>query len=411
MKTGVPLYVKCSGRPDFPYLSTQNKSGSRTVDLWSEVDSQRQVWRLDEAPNGTYTIRVMDGGAHSFLSVQAGNSCTVDLYTKDDASGRQRFFLKDVGNGEYNISVSGGRDSGANMLLSAWAAGETNAARDIVLFSHDDGSMRQRFSFEEAPVPKTDVPPGAVSLLYSTAGLSEEQIDTIQRLVACPENSTTEWVSAYGFAKRLKDGRGITFGIVGFCSGTGDGVLVLDELVKRDPSHRLAKYIPAMRKTKGDDCSGLDGFESDAKKSAGDVAYREAQWAISVKQYWAFAADYCGKKGRAASRPGPVFSNALSVGAFFDVALNHGAEPSSFKYITDKMKNAKTTDEATWLSDFLDSRKKILKSGYQSLDTSGTGDRCAIWKKLVDERNWNLARPITVAEGYWSRGGKPFKIT
>jgi hypothetical protein len=349
---------------------------------------------------------VLDGLERSYLSVGGENSTLVDLFVKDDGSGRQRFFVRRAeggAEGEFNIIVSGGKDVGAPTFLSAWAVAETDPARGIVLYDRDDGSGRQRFTFEEAPAPATAVPPGAVDLLGSIAGLTSLQIDTIQKLVACPENGSTNWESAYGFAKRLGDGRGITFGIVGFCSGTGDGVLVLEDLAKRDPNHRLVKYIPAMKKTKGENCAGLDGFEVDAKASKDDVAYHEAQWAISVKQYWSFAADYRAKKGRASSRPGPAFSSPLSIGAFFDVALNHGAEPTSFKYITDRMQNQNAGDEARWLLDFLESRRKILKSGYQHLDTSGTGDRCGIWKKLVDERNWNLDRPITVANGYWGK--------
>ena len=47
-------------------------------------------------------------------------------------------------------------------------------------------------------------------------------------------------------------------------------------------------------------------------------------------------------------------------------------------------------DEGRWLKDFMESRYKLLKSGYQSLDTSGTGARARIWQ----QHRWRVSIAI-----------------
>ena len=86
-----------------------------------------------------------------------------------------------------------------------------------------------------------------------------------------------------------------------------------------------------------------------------------------------------------------------------DVAINHGPDFESFKPIIDKMKNKHERDELKWFSDFVDTRRDMLRRGFRQLDTSKTGDRCMIWKKLGDERNLELKRPIIACDGYWGK--------
>lgn len=69
------------------------------------------------------------------------------------------------------------------------------------------------------------------------------------------------------------------------------------------------------------------------------------------------------------------------------------------------MADAHALDEKAWLSDFMLTRRQLLKSGFQDLDTSKTGDRCMLWKALVDTHNLSLARPVSYIKGYWNGGG------
>ncbi|KAF9263767.1 hypothetical protein L218DRAFT_308813 [Marasmius fiardii PR-910] len=80
-----------------------------------------------------------------FLSCQActGQS-TTDLFDKDDASGRQRWTLVPVPNAAntYNIKVAGGRDASCGVFLSTGAGCSDNY---VDLFTKDDGSGRQQW--------------------------------------------------------------------------------------------------------------------------------------------------------------------------------------------------------------------------------------------------------------------------
>src|SRR5262245_48667588 len=46
--------------------------------------------------------------------------------------------------------------------------------------------------------------------------------DIAPRLVSSAENSSLDWRAQFGYVEDIDDGRGYTAGIIGFCSGTGD---------------------------------------------------------------------------------------------------------------------------------------------------------------------------------------------
>ncbi|MFC9019220.1 chitosanase, partial [Streptomyces albidoflavus] len=54
------------------------------------------------------------------------------------------------------------------------------------------------------------------------------------RLVSSAENSSLDWRAQYRYIEDIGDGRGYTAGIIGFCSGTGD-MLALVERYAREP--------------------------------------------------------------------------------------------------------------------------------------------------------------------------------
>ena len=90
------------------------------------------------------------------------------------------------------------------------------------------------------------------------------------------------------------------------------------------------------------------------------------------------------------------------MGGMVDTALNHGGELSSFVHIMDRMPNTNCQDPCVWFKGFMQARRELLKSGFQCLDTSGTGSRAGIWIQLANEGNWDLTRPIKVfSGGYW----------
>ena len=245
--------------------------------------------------------------------------------------------------------------------------------------------------------------PSQVEAPLKKLGFNTTNADTILSLIALPENSTTQWWKNYNYASCLKDGRGWTVTIYGACSGTGDLLMVLESLQKINPNHPLVKFIPAMRKTKGDDIRGLENLGKVINGLGDDKEWQTAVWDIYVKLYWTFAADFSDKTGSAKNRPGPVMTSPLTRGFMVDVALNHGSNMESFSDILKRMKNREEKDEAKWFLDFCETRRKLLKAGFQDLDTSKTGDRCVLWSELFKTGNVSLKRPIKCYNGYWGK--------
>jgi hypothetical protein len=159
-----------------------------------------------------------------------------------------------------------------------------------------------------------------------------------------------------------------------------------------------------MKKTFGDDITGLENLGKDIVNMGDDKEWQRAVWKIYIHMYWTFANDFSNKTGSAATRPGPKMTLPVTRGFVVDVAINHGPDLSSFMPILRKMRNKSEPDELRWCLDFCEARRQLLKAGYQSLDTSGTGDRCILWSDIIKSGNVRLKRPMTVYNGYWGRG-------
>jgi len=243
----------------------------------------------------------------------------------------------------------------------------------------------------------THVPVDVVPQL-NLLGFGTEQADTILSLISLPENSSTEWWKQYNYAEWLGDGRGLTATLFGACSGTGGLLMIVQELQKINSKHKLVKYVPALKKAKGEDRSGLEHLAEDIHSIGNDKEWQAAVWRVYINLYWNFARNFSDKF---INRPGAKLTSPLTRGFMVDTSLNHGANLESFAPILNKMKNKNETDEATWFLDFVEARRQLLKSGFQDLDTSKTGDRCTLWADLFKQGNTLLDRPIKAYRGYW----------
>lgn len=265
---------------------------------------------------------------------------------------------------------------------------------------------------------------------YTDFSLTPLMIDTIQSFVACPENGSSNWPLFLNYIEYGDDAalRGYTVTLFGACSGTGDLYKVFKNLQTINPNHTLCKYIPALHKARRGNIEGLEGLANvngDPTKAKadwskwtpngrthldhiqGDLAtlplddqdWARAVWTTYDAEYWKSAADFCLKRGPCKHRPGPVLKSPLALGIMVDTSLNHGPawywkEEKTWTKIFSGMRRPETDDVKTWLGEFLESRCRLLKSGFMDLDWSKTGDRCTLWKKALDEDNWTLARPI-----------------
>lgn len=247
------------------------------------------------------------------------------------------------------------------------------------------------------------VPKSVASSLKEVTGMTPEQADTALQLISLAENGEPMWWKHYNYIEKLGDGRGYTVTIFGACSGTGDLAMIFDEIARLDPNHKLLKYHAALKKCKGEHVDGIQGLLKDIPALGDDETWRRAVWKVYIDMYWKFASQFCAKTGSAKSRPGPVLGSVLAKGFMVDTAINHGANMESFSPVIKRMQNPNASDPGEWLGDFMKTRRELLKSGFQHLDTSKTGDRCKLWRALLKEGNLDLKTPIRAREGYWGK--------
>src|SRR5207249_1627684 len=111
-------------------------------------------------------------------------------------------------------------------------------------------------------------------------GLDEpHKKDIARQIVSSNENSSLDWRAQYKYIEDIHDGRGYTAGIVGFCSGTGDMLDLVQLYANRKPGNILAKYLPALRKVNGTAShTGLDpNYPRDWRTAAKDPAFQKCQ--------------------------------------------------------------------------------------------------------------------------------------
>ncbi|GAA1304773.1 chitosanase [Planotetraspora silvatica] len=188
-------------------------------------------------------------------------------------------------------------------------------------------------------------------------------------LVSSAENSSLDWKAQYKYIEDIDDGRGYTAGIIGFCSGTGDMLELVELYTRRKPGNVLAPYLPALRKVNGTDShKGLDpNFIKDWRKAAADTAFQQAQNDERDRVYFNPAVKQAKSDGL----------RALGQFIYYDAMVMHGPGEDSVSFggiRKTAMKKAKTPaqggDEVTYLNAFLDARKAAMKTEEAHSDTS-----------------------------------------
>ncbi|HTJ35608.1 MAG TPA: chitosanase [Dactylosporangium sp.] len=202
------------------------------------------------------------------------------------------------------------------------------------------------------------------------AGLADPRKKEIaMQLVSSAENSTLDWRSQYGYIEDIGDGRGYTAGIIGFCSGTGDMLELVEEYTRRAPGNALAKYLPALRRVNGTAShAGLDpGFTADWRAAAADPQFTRAQDDERDRVYFNPAVAQAKSDGL----------GTLGQFIYYDAMVMHGpgSDPESFGGIRRAaLSKAKPPsqggDETTYLNAFLDTRVAAMRAESAHSDTS-----------------------------------------
>ncbi|WP_217545236.1 chitosanase [Streptomyces sp. GbtcB6] len=189
------------------------------------------------------------------------------------------------------------------------------------------------------------------------------------KLVSSAENSSLDWKAQYKYIEDIGDGRGYTAGIIGFCSGTGDMLDLVQLYTDRKPSNVLAKYLPALRRVNGTDShSGLDpNFPADWRKAAQDTAFQQAQNDERDRVYFNPAVQQGKTDGL----------GTLGQFTYYDAIVMHGDgdDATSFRNIRKRALGkakppAQGGNETTYLNAFLDARVWAMQQEEAHSDTT-----------------------------------------
>lgn len=210
-------------------------------------------------------------------------------------------------------------------------------------------------------------------------------------LVSSAENSSLRWRQQYTYLEDIGDGRGYTGGIIGFCSGTGDMLEVVQAYTDAHPHNPLARFLPALRRVDGTDSHhGLGRpFVRAWHQAAETPGFRHAQDAERDRVYFDPAV-------RRAKRDG---LHALGQFVYYDAIVMHGPGSSRLSFGGIRraaMRHADTPaeggSEVTYLDAFLDARVHAMKAEAAHDDTSRVDTEQRVFLR---EHNLGLRPPLT----------------
>lgn len=227
----------------------------------------------------------------------------------------------------------------------------------------------------------------------SGAGLDDPAKKEIaMQLVSSAENSTLDWKAQYSYIQDIGDGRGYTAGIIGFCSGTGDMLSVVERYAKARPGNPLERFLPALRAVKGTDAhTGLGRPFTEAwSEAAGDAVFRSAQDTERDRSYFEPAVRQAKKDGL----------GALGQFIYYDAYVMHGAGDTEGtvgfrtmrrQALAEDRSPADGGDEETYLDAFLDARVAAMRKEPSHSDTSRVETAQRVF---VHERRFGLETPL-----------------
>ena len=216
----------------------------------------------------------------------------------------------------------------------------------------------------------------------------------MQQYCTCENNQVTPY---WNYAENIKDGRGITFGFIGFTTGTYDGNILIKHYTTMNPNNVLAKYIPALNAIDNgphnDDAdhdgnnavTGLDNFIQDVN-SINDPLWPQAQLWLFNSMYWDIAVGQANSIGA---------QYEVTLGVIYDANGRHGEDGAQalIDQTTAAMGGTPATgvNEIAWLNKFIAIRDVKLQS-----ENLGDQDRQNGYKEDIAAGNYNLVTPYVI---------------
>jgi chitosanase len=245
--------------------------------------------------------------------------------------------------------------------------------------------------------------PNGAGAILKIADLSDpDKKEIAMRLVSSAENSSLDWKAQFAYIEDIGDGRGYTAGIIGFCSGTGDMLQLVERYTKTKPGNPLVGFLPALRAVNGTSShAGLDiQFVQAWKSAAADPVFKQAQEQERDRVYFDPAVAMAKADGL----------GTLGQFAYYDAAVMHGPDAwgGGLPDLRARaLQNAKTPaqggNENTYLTAFLNVRKAEMSKESAHRNVSRIDDAQLAF---LQSGNTGLNLPLN-----WKMYGDPFSIT
>ncbi|MET7876132.1 chitosanase [Micromonospora profundi] len=346
-------------------VAAANPANGTPIQLYDCNGTAAQTWTVGNADN---SIRAL-GKCLDVTAASSADGAKVQLYDCN-STGAQRWTasngaLVNTGSGKC-LDVTD-RNTANGTRLQIWTC---------------SGTTNQRWTLPGGGTPTPTTPTGV--------NLDDPaKKDVAMQLVSAAENSSLDWRAQFSYIEDIGDGRGYTAGIIGFCSGTGDMLELVEAYTRAKPGNVLAAYLPALRAVNGTDShAGLDpNFPRDWRTAATDSAFRAAQEAERDRVYFNPSVRD-GKNDQV---------RALGQFAYYDAAVMHGYEGMRqirSRALTRAKPPAQGGDERTWLNAFLDERVIEMRKEAAHSDTSRVDTAQRVF---LNNGNLDLNTPLVFA--------------
>ncbi|GAA2675207.1 chitosanase [Actinoplanes palleronii] len=346
-----------------------SSTNGAAIQLYDCNNSAAQQWSVG---NTDQTIRSL-GKCLDVTAAATANGAKIQLYDCN-ATGAQKWTftngtLVNAGSGKCLDVTDKSTANGARLQI--WTC-STTANQTWVLPGGTSPTSPAPTSTTAAPTGKNLDDPA--------------KKDVAMQIVSAAENSSLNWRAQFSYIEDIKDGRGYTAGIIGFCSGTGDMLELVEAYTATKPSNVLAKYLPALRNVNGTEShAGLDpNFTRDWKTAAADSVFQAAQESERDRVYF-----------NPSVRDGKSDGvRALGQFAYYDASVVHGYEGMR-SIRTRALKKAKPPaqggDERAWLNAFMDERVVEMKKEEAHSDVSRIDTAQRVF---LNNGNFDLNTPL-----------------
>ncbi|KAJ2458767.1 hypothetical protein GGF42_001873 [Coemansia sp. RSA 2424] len=260
----------------------------------------------------------------------------------------------------------------------------------------------------------------AVSFLFASSGAVLHGCDkTIAlEITNIYENGDADF--HYNYCEDINDGRGYTSGIAGFCTGTGDAWLVIQEYHKltggKDKMSQFDSVLAEYAQSGNSSVTGLADYCPVWRKlGTSDKKFKKAQDTIRDSVYLSPAMVYAEKLG---------LRTSIAQGQLYDAGIQHGAsdgpdglggmvKDANARVTADEAGDSGSTlsingykiDEVAWLKKFLVVRANVLSNPQEPPNMSGAWTKTLYRIKSyqyaveIKEYNWTSSARILDNDG------------